>query len=113
MSVLVTDKSRFEKHDAIMADRGIMVQDLFASMDVQVNTPTTMKGKNQLNAETVVKDRRIASKRIHVERIIGYAKTFKILKRPLPNDKFLLADRIIHVCFLLTNFRNNIVGELA
>ena len=63
----------FMSGDSIMSDRGIMVQDLFSSKD-QINTPTTMKDRNQLDAETVVKDRTIASKRIHVERVIGYAK---------------------------------------
>ena len=58
-----------------------MVIDVFASKDVKVNTPTTLKGHSQLDAETVVRDRRNASKRIHVERIIGCAKTFNILKR--------------------------------
>ena len=50
-----------------MADRGIMVQDLFANKDVQLNTPSMLKGKPQLDAVTVVRDRRIASKRIHIE----------------------------------------------
>lgn len=107
------DSERFTKADSIMADRGIMVQDLFASMDVRVNTPTTMKGRNQLDTETVVKDRRIASKRIHIERIIGYAKTFKILQFPMNHEKFALAGQIVHVCFLLTNFRTSIVGKWA
>jgi hypothetical protein len=53
-----------------MADRGIMVQDLFANKDVKVNTHTIMAGISQLEPETVVKDRRIASKRIHVERVL-------------------------------------------
>ena len=38
-----------------MADRGIMVQDLFACKNVYVNTPTMLKGKHQLELETVVK----------------------------------------------------------
>ncbi|XP_033725364.1 uncharacterized protein LOC117315325 [Pecten maximus] len=68
-SRLLHDRSMFDSGDSIMADRGIMVQDLFASRDVKVNTPTMLKGKSQLDAEDVVRDRRIASKRIHVERI--------------------------------------------
>ena len=81
-SSLVRNTSLFDRQDSILADRGIMVQDLFSSMNVLVNNPTSMKGKNQLDPETVIKDRRIASKRIHIERVIGYryAKTFKILQ---------------------------------
>ena len=35
----------------------IMVIDVFAIKDVKVNTPTTLKGRSQLDAETVVRDR--------------------------------------------------------
>ena len=61
----------FSKKNTIMADRGNMVQDLFAQDDLHVNTPTMFKGKSQLEPEEVVKDRRIASKRIHIERVFG------------------------------------------
>jgi len=67
---------QFECGDSITADRGIMVQDLFATKNVAVNTPTKMKGKNQLPSNIVDRDRRVSSKRVHVERIIGLAKTF-------------------------------------
>ncbi len=70
-----------------MADRGIMVQGLFASKDEKVNTPSILKGRSQLDAETVVRDRRNASKIIHVKRIIGCANTFKILKKTLNSDQ--------------------------
>ena len=94
-----------------MADRGFLVQDLFANKGVRVNTPTTMRGKNQLDAATVVNDRRIASKRVHVERVIGYAKTFKILSHPLPHYYLPLGSRICYVCFAISNFRVSIVKE--
>ncbi|XP_071171650.1 uncharacterized protein [Mytilus edulis] len=103
----------FEQKDSIMADRGIMVQDLFAAQDVKVNTPTMLKGKSQLEPEEVVRDRRVASKRIHIERVIGLAKTFKILKNELPSGKLILGSRIIFVCFSIANFRKCIVNENA
>jgi hypothetical protein len=101
----------FDRGNAIMADRGIMVQDLFSTFDVAVNTPTTMKGLNQLPAHTLVNDRRVASKCIHVERVIGFAKTFKILTSPISREKTELANRIIKLCFFLVNFRECIVGQ--
>ena len=103
----------FEKGDSIMADRGIMVQDLFANRDVQVNTPTLLKGKSQLDPEEVVHDRRVASKRIHVERVIGLAKSYKILKAEMCHTKLQLASRIIFICFALSNFRPCIVDKHA
>jgi hypothetical protein len=54
-----------------MTDRGTMVQDLFAPCNIQIKIPTMLKEKSKLEAQDVVKDRRIASKQIHVEKIIG------------------------------------------
>ena len=96
-------------HEDIMADRGIMVQDLFASQDVKVNTPRTMKGRTQLPAEVVLEDRKIASKRVHIERVIGLAKTYKILSTKLDHSRTPHGGKIIFVCFALVNFRLNIV----
>lgn len=106
-------KNFFHSGDSIMADRGIMVQDLFANFDVKVNTPTMLKGKHQLEPEEIVHDRRVASKRIHVERVIGLSKRYKILTKPLPPSYVHLSSRIVFVCFSLLNFRNCIVDKFA
>ena len=110
-SHLLNDPEKFSQGESIMADRGFQVQDLFATKGVSLNVPTTMKGKNQLEPATVVKDRRIASKRVHVERIIGYAKTYKILINPLRHGYLPLGSRIITVCFAISNFRVSIVKD--
>lgn len=109
----LVQKGMFEKGDSIMADRGIMVQDMFASLDVKVNTPTMLKGRSQLSSEEVIKDRRIASKRIHVERVIGLAKTFKIIANEMHYSLRPLSDKIVFVCFALCNFKPSIVNEYA
>ena len=83
-------------------DRGIVVQDLFACQDVKVNTPCTMKGRTQLPAEVVVEDRTIASKRVHVERIIGLAKTYKMISTKMEQSRVPMEGRIIFVCFALS-----------
>ncbi len=99
--------------DSIMADKGFNVQDLFISANVTINIPEFFKKKNRMSPMSVLKDRKIASKRVHVERIIGLAKTFKILKHPLNNIESALADPIISVCFFLCNFRPAIVPKNA
>jgi hypothetical protein len=58
-------------------------QDLFAPYDVTMNIPTFFRKTNRMTGKTVLKDRAISSKRVHIERIIGLAKTYKILKEPL------------------------------
>ena len=63
-----------------------------------------------------LKDRKIASKRVHIERIIkfiGLAKTYKILRDPMMNMESSLASRIVKVVFMLCNFRKCIVPENA
>ena len=99
--------------DSIMADKGFNVQDLFEQSLVTVNIPTFIKKKNRMSHETVMKDRKIASKRVHVERIIGLAKTYKLLKSPMNNTESALSSQIIKVCFYLCNFRSNIVPKNA
>ena len=105
--------SMCEPGDSIMADKGFNVQDLFVGRDVRVNIPTFFKKKNRMSGACVIRDRKIASKRVHIERLIGLAKTFKILKCPLNNTESTLATQIIRVCFWLCNFRDCIVHKNA
>jgi len=99
--------------DSIMADRVFIVQDLFCLKQVQVNVPTVMRGLTQLPAEKVVCDRRIASKRVQVKRVIGLGKVFKILKDYLDHSYLPIGVRIIFACFPLTNFKPEIVNSYA
>ena len=95
--------------DSIMADKGFNVQDLFIDSNVQVNIPEFFKSKTRMSERSLIKDRKIASKRVHVERIIGLAKTFKILSTPLSVADAPIADAIVSTCFFLCNYRTCIV----
>ena len=99
--------------DSVMADKGFNVQDLFAPRNVMVNIPTFFKKKNRMSGKVVLKDRRVSSKRVHVERIIGLGKTFKILTNPLTGTEAKISSDIIFVCYMLCNFRTCIVSNNA
>ena len=99
--------------DEIMADKGFNVEDLFIPYQVSINMPTFFKRKNRLSCKTVREDRKISSKRVHIERIIGLAKTFKILCQPMSNIESSLATQISKVVFILCNFRKCIVPHDA
>ena len=88
-----------------MVDKGFDIQDIFALVDVTINIPTFFRKKNRMSGKTVVKDRKISSKRVHVERIIGLGKTYKILTQPLNQTEMILASDIAFSCFMLLNFR--------
>ena len=95
-----------------MADKGFNVHDLFVTAATHTYTRVLRK-KNRLSNKIVLKDRKIASKRVHIERVMGLGKTFKILKKPMSRTETALATEIIQVCFYLCNFRNNIVPQDA
>lgn len=99
--------------DSVMADNGFNVQDLFAPSNVTINIPTFFHKKNRMTGKTVLKDRRISSKRVHIERVIGLAKTYKILKEPMNISETKLASEITFVCFMLCNFKKCIIPDHA
>ena len=99
--------------DSLMADKGFNVQDIFASRDVTINIPTFFKKKNRMSGKSVIRDRKVSSKRVHIERIIGLGKTYKILTRPLTGTEASLSSDIVFICYMLCNFRSGIVPQNA
>ena len=65
---------------SVMVDKGFNVHDLFAPSNVTINIPTFFHKKNRMTGKTVLKDRRIYSKRVHIKRVIVLAKHTKYLK---------------------------------
>lgn len=104
---------RCDSGDSVMADKGFNVQDLFAHRNVTINIPTFFRNKNRLPADVVLRDRRVSSKRVHIERIIGLAKTYRILTTPMNTTESALASEILYVCFFLCNLRSRIVPRTA
>lgn len=98
-----------EPGDSILADRGYNIQDMFIGKDITLNIPTFLKGKGQLPNLKLLKDRKLASQRVHIERLIGLMKTYKILKEELHHNFVPLASKIFFVCFMCCNFRENIM----
>ncbi len=89
--------TKLDPTDSIMADKGFDVQDIFAPMDVTVNIPTFFKKQNRMPGKVVLRDRAISSKRVHVERVIGLGKTYKILHSPLNHTETILSSDILFV----------------
>ena len=91
-----------EPGDSVMADRGFTISDILDIKGVGLNIPP-QKLSDQLTEEEVVKTRRIANLRIHVERAIGRIKTFRILN-DIPVNMAVMAEEIFFVCSMLSNF---------
>ena len=87
---------------SVMADRGFTIKDLLQNLGIELNLPPFMEGRPQLPVQEVQEGRTIAHLRIHVERAIG---TINILCGTLPISLARLANQIVCVCALLSNFQ--------
>ena len=104
---------KIEPKDEVMVDKGFNIQDLLAPYDVKLSIPTFLRKRNQFKPSSRESDKKIASKRVHIERIIGLAKTYKILTSPLTGPETSIGEQIIFCCFMLCNFRECIVPRTA
>ena len=117
------DSNRHFPGDEILADRGFTVQEEMAvSCGAHLIIPSFARGKKQLSAQEVENSRKIASVRIHIERIIGLMKNrYSILQGTLPikviksvkdeaqrSDKSNI-DKLVLTCAILVNLGDGIV----
>ena len=94
---------------SIMADRGFTIRDMLKQLNIELNLPPFMEGRQQLPAEDVRVGRSIATLRIHVERAIGRIKNFSILKETIPLSLSRITNQIVCVCSFLSNFHPALV----
>lgn len=97
--------------DLIIADRGFSIDDMVKLYCARVKYPAFLKGKQQLGEVDIESTRKLASVRIHVERVIRQLKAkFRIFKTPFPikqikkiDGELSLVDKIITVCCCFIN----------
>ena len=92
-----------EPGDNVMADRGFSIQDLLAPQQVTLTIPPFMENVSQLKPRDVTKTRQIAEARIHVERVIGRIKNYRILQGIMPITLADIVSHVFTVCAYLTN----------
>ena len=91
-----------EAGDAVMNDKGFLIQDLLALKKVHLVSPEYCRGP-RLSVKGTPHTRRVASLRTHVERNILKLKQFRILFGVIPLLLKPMLDRIVYVCAALTN----------
>jgi hypothetical protein len=99
-----------EPGDDVMADRGFDIENLMPE-GVTLNIPPFMGDRPQLSLEDEIKTRKIASVRIHVERLIRRIKTYRILQSTLPINMSAEFNKIWVICCYLTNFLPPLIVE--
>jgi DDE superfamily endonuclease/Helix-turn-helix of DDE superfamily endonuclease len=97
--------SKIQPGMEIMADRGYTITEELGSRGAKLNVPAFTRGRKQLSAPEIIKTRRIASVRIHVERAIARLKSFRILKNTFPLKSVESIEDIIMCCAALSNLQ--------
>ncbi|XP_046843369.1 uncharacterized protein LOC124437435 [Xenia sp. Carnegie-2017] len=96
--------------DEVMADKGFNIQDLLALQHVRLISPSIMhKGNVGTGATTMT--RRVATKRIHIERIIQRLKSFSILQGVVPLTMKSYIDSVVSICAALVNLQPQIIAS--
>ena len=93
-----------EKGVSVKADRGFNIQDELTPLDVEVNISLFLKGKIQFEPEELVETCRIASLRIHFERVMERIKNYHIFDKTFPSSLTDVAEETSFVCAILCKF---------
>lgn len=99
-----------EAGDHVMADKGFNIQDLLAPNHATLIAPPIMH-KGNVSTEASTATRRIASKRVHVERIMRRLKCFTIIRGVIPLNMKSYINAIISVCAALVNLQPTLIRD--
>ena len=98
-----------ESYDLVLADRGFTIREDLMMKLATLEIPPPSGGVEQMTRSDVLKTKKVANGRIHVERAIGRMKWFAILKKVLPVTLVPLIDDILIVIAALSNLRKPLV----
>ena len=93
-----------------MADKGFNIQDLLALRHVRLISPP-IKHKGNVGTGATTMTRRVATKRIHIERIIQQLKSFSILQGVIPLTMKPYIDSVASICAALVNLQPQIIAS--
>jgi len=102
--------SLLESGDSVMADKGFDIQHLLSRLGVRLNIPPFRQGDQQFTPDDIMKTKKIAAVRIHVERAINRMKQYALVGGVIPNTLWDIADQLVLICGYLTNFDSGFVA---
>ena len=104
-----------DSDDSIMQTKDLMFRICLHLLMSQSIIPHFFRKGNacRLTGKIVLHDRKISSRCVHIERLIGLGKTYKILCHPLTATETKIASDIVFICYTFCNFRSNIISKHA
>ena len=100
----ILNKSFWNEGDSVMADRGFTIAEDLKPLNVSLNIPAFLSGRDQLTEKEALESQTVASVRIHVERAIQRMKKFKQIRNEIPLVLHGSVNQIWIVCCLLCTF---------
>ncbi|KAK3697325.1 hypothetical protein QZH41_004726 [Actinostola sp. cb2023] len=87
--------TKLKPGDQVMADKGFNCQDELASVGATLVIPAFLKGTKQFNKEQAEHNKKVASLRIHVERLMERLKNWHIFDHKIPVSLTPIATDIL------------------
>lgn len=84
-----------QRHDAVMVDKGFLIDDLCKKKGISVIRPPFLKNQKQFSKEDAIMTKNIAKARVHIEKINQRLKTFNILRHTFPFSHIHIASDIM------------------
>ena len=99
---------KLQPGDAVMADKGFNIQDYLALHETVLNAPPIMR-KNNVSARASTATRRVATSRVHIERIIKRLKSFTFFKGVILLTCKPYVSSAVTVCAILVNLQPSVI----
>ena len=96
--------------DCVLADRGFNIKEDLAAIGATLKIPSFTKGNKQLPGAEVDTSRQLSNVRIHVERVIGRLKKFRLLQKTIPITQVKLLDDMVVIIAALVNLNKSVVS---
>ena len=110
MKSVLLNPNIWEQGDIVMADQGFLIESYLKPLEVGLEMPNFLKGRDQFTIKETFKSQQIANERIHVKRMIRL-KCYHTFDRVLPINMLGSLNQIISVCALPSNFQKPILKK--
>lgn len=101
---------KLEAGDAIMADKGFLIDNVCAQRHIKLYRPTFLKVKTQLSKDEALLNVTIASARVHIERVNQRMKVFSVFQK-FPSSLISKLDAIFLIISAIVNLSQPILAD--